>query len=343
MARANPSAIQADLGFPGTQAQPKRTEPGRGSGFRFLDPVALMRIKNLHLRARIVVEGFDKGIHRSPYHGFSAEFSEYRQYTPGDDPRYLDWRLFGRSDRYFIKKFEDETNLRCHLVVDGSKSMGYGSAGISKWDYARTAGATIAYFLSRQRDAVGLAKFDDRMVDYLPPRSRPGHLSLVMSALQRDPAGRASDPQAPLRELVEVTPRRGFFLILSDLLFPAPAWKTALGHLRAAGHEVMVMRILDPREVDFAFDRPSRFVDMESGKECYLDPAQARGAYLEKFQAHAEALRQACLSVGAEWEQVTTDRPLELVLFDLIRSRLRRSKSPGRRSSPSGISGGGKS
>src|SRR6186997_3108975 len=131
-------------------------KPNPAIGATFIDPRTVMRIKNLQLRARVVVEGFYAGIHRSPYHGFSAEFSEYRQYTPGDDPRYLDWRLFARSDRYYVKKFEDETNLRCHLVVDGSRSMGYTTGGLSKWDYARTAAATIAYFLSRQRDAVGL-------------------------------------------------------------------------------------------------------------------------------------------------------------------------------------------
>src|SRR4051794_31883531 len=130
---------------------PNRSTP---SGPGFIDPAALMRIKSLQLRARVVVEGFDRGIHRSPYHGFSVEFSEYRAYTPGDDPRYLDWRLFARTDRYYIKKFEDETNLRCHLVVDGSRSMGYRSGEVTKWDYARTAAATVAYFLSRQRDAV---------------------------------------------------------------------------------------------------------------------------------------------------------------------------------------------
>lgn len=299
-------------------------------GFGFIDPLALMRIKNLQLRARVVVEGFDKGIHRSPYHGFSSEFSEYRQYTPGDDTRYLDWRLYGRSDRYFIKKFEDETNLRCQLLVDGSKSMGYGSGGVSKWEYARTAAATVAYFLSRQRDAIGLVNYDDKVVDYIPPRGRPGHLALIMAALQREPKGAASDPVVPLRELVGLTARRNFFLIFSDLLVPADAVKTAIGHLRASGHEVLVMRILDPKEVDFSFSESTRFRDLETGREYFVDPAQAASLYRSRFQAHAQQLRQACIGVGADFEQVTTDRPLELVLFDILRLRMSRGKTAAR-------------
>ena len=155
------------------------------SASRLLDPVALMRIRSLELRAKVVVEGFWSGIHRSPYHGFSAEFSEYRQYAPGDDVRHVDWRVYARSDRYFIKKFEDETNLRCQLLVDGSRSMMYGvDPGLTKHNYATTLAATFAYFLSRQGDAVGLTRFDDGIRDYLPAKSNPGHLRRLMLALE---------------------------------------------------------------------------------------------------------------------------------------------------------------
>ena len=158
----------------------------------FADPKALMAIRNLELRARVVVEGFWKGLHRSPYHGFSVEFTEYRQYSPGDDTRYLDWRLYARSDRHYLKRFEDETNLRCHLLVDQSRSMDYGSLTYSKSDYARTLAATLAWFLHGQGDAVGLLSFDERVRDYLPPRHRHGHLRQLMLALGT-PAGRAPD------------------------------------------------------------------------------------------------------------------------------------------------------
>src|SRR5258706_12642993 len=154
-----------------------------------IDPQALMRIRNLEMRARVVVEGFWNGIHRSPYHGFSAEFTEYRQYTQGDDPRYLDWRVFARSDRYFIKKFEDETNLRCHLLVDQSRSMEFGSLGYTKAQYGATLAATLAYFLYLQGDAVGLMTFDERLREYLAARNRSGHLRQLMLALAKPPGG----------------------------------------------------------------------------------------------------------------------------------------------------------
>ncbi|HMP05692.1 MAG TPA: DUF58 domain-containing protein, partial [Lacipirellulaceae bacterium] len=155
----------------------------RDAGLHFADPQTLLRIKSLPMRARVVVEGFYAGIHRSPYHGFSVEFSEYRPYAPGDDLRYLDWRLLARSDRYYIKRFEDETNLLCHLLVDMSRSMSYGSTGCAKSEYARTLAATLAWFLSQQRDAVGLVTFDEQVIDLLPPRYRPGHLRRLMAAL----------------------------------------------------------------------------------------------------------------------------------------------------------------
>src|SRR5262245_1582625 len=177
-----------------------RVEGGSPTAGSLIDPRTLMRIKSLQIRARVAVEGFIKGIHRSPYHGFSVEFSEYREYSPGDDPRYLDWRLYARSDRYYVKRFEDETNLRCNLVVDTSRSMGFRSGSYSKSDYARTAAATIAYFLASQRDAVGLLLFEDQIKEYLPARYRPGHLRRLMAALDREPEGRATNLVEPLEQ-----------------------------------------------------------------------------------------------------------------------------------------------
>jgi uncharacterized protein (DUF58 family) len=290
-----------------------------------------MRIKSLEVRARVVVEGFFKGLHRSPFHGFSVEFSEYRQYTPGDDPRYLDWRLFARSDRYYVKRFEDETNLRCHLVLDTSRSMGYRSIGYSKSEYARTAAATIAYFLSTQRDAVGLITFEDRIIDYLPARYRPGHLRRILGVLEREPSGRATDLAGPIEELAATVRKRGLIILLSDLLADASALKTRLGYLRSRGHDVIVLRVLDPAEVAFGFATAAMFLDVESGRELYVDPDQARAEYLRRFRAHAAEAERACVDLGIEFVTVTTDQPLELVLFDLLRARMRRSRRPGHR------------
>src|SRR5215207_1318831 len=160
---------------------------------KLIDPAALMTIRSLELRARVVVQGFWTGMHRSPYHGFSVEFTEYRQYTPGDDPRYLDWRLYARTDRYYIKRFEDETNLRCFLLVDNSKSMTFGSTGYTKAEYANTLAATLAYFLHQQGDAIGLLTFDEQIREYLPARHRPGHLRHLMLALEKPAVGMATD------------------------------------------------------------------------------------------------------------------------------------------------------
>jgi uncharacterized protein (DUF58 family) len=291
-----------------------------------------MRIKSLQMRARVAVEGFFKGIHRSPYHGFSVEFSEYRQYTPGDDPRYLDWRLYARSDRYYVKRFEDETNLRCHLVLDTSRSMGYRSGPYSKSEYARTAAATIAYFLSTQRDAVGLLTFEDRIVEYLPARYRPGHLRRLMAALEREPTGRATDLASPLDQIAATVRKRGLIILISDLLAATGALGTRLGYLRSRGHDVIVFRILDPAEVDFTFTAPAMFLDVESGRELYIDPSEAKAEYLRRFAAHAAEIQRSCVDLGIEYQPVTTDRPLELVLFDLLRARMRRGRRPGHRS-----------
>ena len=290
-----------------------------------------MRIKSLQMRAKVAVEGFIKGIHRSPYHGFSVEFSEYREYTPGDDPRYLDWRLFARSDRYYVKRFEDETNLRCCLVLDTSRSMGYASGPYSKSEYARTAAATIAYYLSTQRDAVGLITFEDRITDYIPARHRPGHLRRLMGALEREPTGRATDLAGPLEQIAATVRKRGLVILLSDLLAPTESLRTRLGYLRSRGHDVVVLRVLDPAELSFTFASPAMFLDVETGRELYIDPDDARGEYLRRFAAHAAEVEHACDDLGIEFQSITTDTPLELVLFDLLKARMRRTRTPVRR------------
>src|SRR2546421_6800919 len=233
----------------------------------WVNRLALMSIKALDLRARLVVEGFWNGLPRSPYHGFSVEFTEYRQYTPGDDPRYLDWRLYARTDRYYIKKFEDETNLRCHLLVDNSRSMTYGSLAYTKAQYANTLAATLAYFLYLQGDAVGLLTFDEQIREYLPARHRTGHLRHLMLRLEQPAAGKATDLSAPLQRIVEVVKKRALMVLISDLLAPADALEKNLGLLTACGHEVMLFHILDPAELTFNFEKAVMFHDVESGRD----------------------------------------------------------------------------
>jgi uncharacterized protein (DUF58 family) len=306
-----------------TRAEPISAGQGASS---LIDPKALMSIRNLELRARVVVEGFWTGLHRSPYHGFSVEFTEYRQYTPGDDPRYLDWRLYARSDRYYIKKFEDETNLRCHLLVDNSRSMSYGSLNYTKAQYANTLAATLAYFLYLQGDAVGLLTFDEQIRDYLPARHRTGHLRHLMLALEKPASGTATDLAAPLKRIVEIVRKRGLVVLVSDLLAPIETLERSLTGLGACGHEVLLFHVLDPAEVQFNFNKASLFRDVESGRDVYIDPALARKEYLRKLQAHSDTVLRICQKLGIACHRFTTDRPLELALFDLLRSRMSRGK-----------------
>src|SRR5438094_2680151 len=198
---------------------------------KLVSPQTLMAIKNLELRARVVVEGFWHGFHRSPYHGFSVEVTEYRRCSPGDDPRYLDWRLYARTDRYFIKKFEDETNLRCCLLVDNSRSMTYGSLGWTKAQYANTLAATLAYFLYLQGDAVGLLTFDEQIREYLPARHRTGHLRHLILRLERPAGGNATDLTAPLKHIIEIVKKRALMVLISDLLAPIGLLEKNLGSL----------------------------------------------------------------------------------------------------------------
>jgi uncharacterized protein (DUF58 family) len=292
----------------------------------FIDPRSLMAIKNLELRARVVVEGFWHGLHRSPFHGFSVEFTEYRQYTDGDDPRYLDWRLYARSDRYFVKKFEDETNLRCHLLVDASRSMTYGSLSYTKSQYAHTLAATLGYFLYLQGDAVGLLTFADRIRDYLPARHRTGHLRHLMLALERPATGAATDLIAPLQRVIELVNKRGLMVLISDLLAPIDALEKSLTSLDACGHEVLLFHLLDPAELNLAFDAPAMFRDIESGRDLYIDPAAARRDYQKKLAVHCAAIQSSCQRLGVGYHRLSTDRPLELALFDFLRQRMQRGR-----------------
>ena len=237
-----------------------------------VDPETLMRIKSLQLRAKVVVEGFYSGLHRSPFHGFSTEFSEYRQYVQGDDLRYVDWKLYARTDRHYIKRFEDETNLRCYLLVDRSRSMEFGSLAYNKSDYATTLAATLAYFLNRQRDAVGLLTFADHIGEYVPARYRPGHFHRLLVGLETPLSGRSTNLVSPIRQMAETTRRRSLVVLISDLLADPDGLDKNLGMLRSCGHEVLVFQVLDPAEIDFQFDQPALFEDMESGKTAVHRP-----------------------------------------------------------------------
>jgi uncharacterized protein (DUF58 family) len=287
----------------------------------FLDPTALMRVKSLELRARMVMEGFWKGLHRSPYHGFSVEFSEYRPYSRGDDTRFLDWRVMARSDRAYIKKFEDETNLRAHLLLDRSKSMAYGSGSYSKADYSATLAATFAHFLMGQQDAVGLTTFDQGIDSHLPARNRPGQLRQMLLQLERPPSGEGTDLGAAMKGLHELIRKRSLIILLSDLLAPVQELEKQIGYLAAGRHEIAVFQFLDPRELDFDFGKPTHFRDKESQRDLFIDPTAAKADYLDRLNAHLQAIRKLCARHGTAYRLVSTNEPLEQVLFEFVNSR----------------------
>jgi uncharacterized protein (DUF58 family) len=294
----------------------------RGPSTNFIDPQALMQIQSLELRAKAVVEGFFSGLHRSPYQGFSVEFTEYRQYVAGDDLRYLDWRLHARSDRYYIKRFEDETNLLCTLLVDNSRSMAYGSGSYTKSDYGKTLAGTIAYFLNTQRDAVGLFRFSETIDEFIPPRYRAGQLRRVLVSLDRQPQGASTGITAALEHAAERVRKRGLFVLISDFFAPLDELESRLGYLRAAGNEVVIFQVLDPAELEFPFQEAALFVDAETGREIYVDPRQARQSYQKRLQQHVDRVSACCNRLGIQFNRLTTDIPLERALFDFLRTRM---------------------
>ena len=293
----------------------------------FLDPAALMRIKSLELRAKVVVEGLWKGMHRSPYHGFSVEFSEYRAYVQGDDPRYIDWKVLARSDRTYIKKFEDETNLRCQMVIDHSKSMGFGSAGYTKADYAATLAATLASFLMKQGDAAGLTTFADGIEEHLPPRNRPGHLRRIITELERPAKAAGTSLAVSVGQLAELLRKRGMICLITDLLAPVEHLEKQLALLSAMGHDLVLFHLMDRAEIDFTFEKSAYFRDAETGAEMFIDPLLVRENYLKRLQAHREAVLQATERHNVEYHFCPTDQPLEEVLFNFLSARQRKKAS----------------
>jgi len=289
-----------------------------------IDPATLQRIQSMELRAKMIMEGFMHGLHRSPYHGFAVEFSEYRQYTPGDDTRHIDWKLYARSDKVFIKKYEDETNLRCQFIVDQSRSMLFQHrGGLSKANYAATLAATFSFFLMGQGDAAGVTLFDEAITDYLPARNRPGHLRQLFAMLEREPSGKGTDFGAPLQRVSEMMRQRGVIIMLTDLLAPLDELTSRLGMLAAHGHEVVVFQILDPTELDFGFEKAAQFRDLETGDEFFIDPVAAKEEYGDLMQAHIAEAKKICASIGVAFHQVTTSTPLESALSDFLAERIR--------------------
>ena len=288
---------------------------------QFLDPAVVARLANLELKARTVVEGFLSGLHRSPFKGFSVEFAEYRQYIPGDDLSTIDWKVYARSDRHYVKKFEEETNLNCHVMLDISGSMAYGSRGITKYEYGQCLAASLAYLMNRQRDGVGLTAFDERIVTMLPASARPGHLNAMLVTLSRLELGTETNVSKPLHQLADSLSKRGMVVLISDLLDEPERVIRGLKHFRFRGTDVIVFHLLDPDELSFPFQRATRFEDMETQDEVMAVPVVVRDHYLKAIGGLIERYRHELGAAGIDYQLLTTDQPLELALLAYLSTR----------------------
>jgi uncharacterized protein (DUF58 family) len=286
-----------------------------------LDPAVVARLGTMELKAKTIVEGLAVGLHRSPYHGFSTEFAEYRKYVSGDDPAWIDWKVYARSDRYYVKKWDADTNLSCHLLLDASASMGYGTGAMTKLEYGAALAAAIAWLVAGQRDAVGLTTFDDHVRFRLPPQVRTGHLHQILIALDKVRPSAGSNVAKPLRELAEGLQRRGLIVLISDLLDDPETVVNGLMLLGARGMEVVVFHVLDEAERTFPFEGPLLFKDLESTDEVLAVPSAVRDHYLAELERHTGAYARALHGAGMDYQIVSTATPLDASLLGYLRAR----------------------
>lgn len=290
----------------------------------YLQPETVSKLKGMELKARMVVEGFIAGLHKSPYHGFSVEFAEHRQYMPGDDIRGLDWKVYAKTDRYYIKQYEEETNLKGYLLLDCSRSMAYQSAGVvNKHDYAGMLSGALSYMMLRQRDAVGLVTFDQKIRRYIPPRSKSGHLHVLLNEIADAKPSERTDVGTALHEMAERIKRRGLVIVMSDLLDDAETIISGLKHFRYNHHEVIVFHILDPRERDFAFGGEAVFKDMETGEELSTMPFQIKKDFARQVGAFAEQVGAACRQANIDYHPIDTGMPFDKALYAFLSKRER--------------------
>jgi uncharacterized protein (DUF58 family) len=284
------------------------------ASLNFLDPRVLASLDNLELRARVVVEGFVSGLHKSPNRGFSVEFNDYRHYYTGDDMRHVDWRLYARSEKFYIKQYEDETNVRCFIVLDTSASMEYTSGGISKLEYGRTLAAALAYFIMRQRDAVGLITFDDKIKDFIPARCRQPHLMQILRILAGVKSGTHTNTVKPLSDLAAHLGKKSIVILITDMIDDETRVVSALRNLRSMGNDVITFQLMDEAELYFPFTEASEFIDLENNESYITSPAAIRQAYLKNINEFLDYCRKQCQSSGVDYCLMNTSKPLDEAL-----------------------------
>ena len=288
---------------------------------KYLNPETVSKLAGMELKARLVVEGFIVGLHKSPYHGFSVEFAEHRQYMPGDDIRHVDWKVYGKSDRFYIKQFEEETNLRGHILLDASASMGYKSDGISKLEYGSYLAAALSYLMLRQQDSPGLLVYDEKIRTYVPPRGARSHINNILKELNSIEPSEKTDAASSFHELADRIKRRGLIVVISDLFDDPQSLLKGLKHFRHRKHEVIVFQILDPFERNFSYKAEARFRDMETGQMLLTNPHQIRQEYIERLNEFVENFSRACRDSLIDYHLLDTSVPFDKALFGYLAKR----------------------
>lgn len=290
---------------------------------QYLNPETVSKLSSLNLIARLVVEGFITGLHKSPYHGFSVEFAEHRQYMPGDNIKHLDWKVYAKTDRFYVKEFEEETNLKAYLLLDASASMGYTSHAITKLQYATYLSAALAYLMIKQQDAVGLLTFDETIRTYMPARSVGYYLPLLLKELQNTKSAKKTNISKTLHQLAERIRRRGLVIVLSDLFDDPQKIISGLKHFRHNKHEVIVFHILDPFEQSFDFDKNSQFIDLETEEKITTQPWHIRTAYRGLVQSYINRLKGQCREHNIDYVLLNTRQSFERALLQYLIKRKR--------------------
>jgi len=293
---------------------------------KYLDPEILARLEGLQLRARMIVEGYVSGVHRSPYHGFSIEFAEHREYAPGDDLRYVDWKVFGRTDKVYLKQFEEETNQVCHLLLDTSESMRYrsDSAAMSKLDYARCVAAALSYLILQQQDSVGLVTFDREVRALVRESSNPSHLKELLHVMEESRPERKTATGPIFHDLAERFKKRGIVVILSDLFDDVDSMMAGLKHFRHRRHDVVLFHVLDPAELEFPFRQLVLFRGLEQLPNVVADPRGLRKAYLKEFDRFVRRVKKGCRMHRIDYVPMRTDQSFDVALSSYLASRMTR-------------------
>lgn len=288
---------------------------------RYLDPAALARFSLTPLIAKLLVEGFISGLHRSPFHGFSVEFADHREYVPGDDLKFMDWYLYARTDDYYIKRYEEETNLRCHIILDRSASMAYGTTGMTKWDYACFLSSCLGYLMLKQQDAVGLALVGDTPGVMVPPRCRGTHLSQIMQVMMQNPPRGGTDLAGSIEAIVRNIKRRSLVILVSDLIDDPDATLKSIRLIRSHKHDVIVFHVLDPTEIEFNFEGSTLFRDMETNEEMEVDPSAMREGYVEQVRKVLDRFRRSLSEHRIDYEPLDTRQPYDHALWAYLQRR----------------------